>query len=79
MVLVDSPDGVLMAGAYRWAALEPYRKLYYNLAITAASVLMAVAIGGLEMLQLVATAGRQTPSGVPSAQSMTISGPSALP
>jgi nickel/cobalt transporter (NiCoT) family protein len=53
MVLVDSLDGMIMAGAYRWAALEPYRKLYYNLSITAASVVVAVAIGGLEVLQLV--------------------------
>jgi high-affinity nickel-transport protein len=53
MALVDTADSTLMVGAYGWAALDPLRKLWYNLTITAASVLVAVLIGGLELLGLI--------------------------
>ena len=52
MALVDTADSVLMVGAYGWAFLDPLRKLWYNLTITAASVLVAMLIGGLELLGL---------------------------
>ena len=52
MSLVDTTDGVLMLGAYGWAFLKPIRKLYYNLTITAVSVVVAVLIGGIETLGL---------------------------
>ena len=54
MSLVDTTDGVLMLGAYGWAFLKPVRKLYYNMTITAVSVVVAIFIGGLETLGLVA-------------------------
>ncbi len=54
MSLVDTTDGVLMLGAYGWAFRQPIRKLYYNLTITFVSVLVAVLIGGIEALGLVA-------------------------
>lgn len=54
MTLVDTTDGVLMLGAYRWAFVKPLRKLYYNLVITFASVVIAVLIGGIELLGLLA-------------------------
>jgi len=54
MALVDATDGVLMLGAYGWAFVKPIRKLYYNLVITAVSVVVAVLIGGIEALGLVA-------------------------
>jgi nickel/cobalt transporter (NiCoT) family protein len=54
MSLVDTTDGVLMLGAYGWAFTKPVRKLYYNLTITLVSVLVAVLIGGIEALGLVA-------------------------
>jgi high-affinity nickel-transport protein len=54
MSLVDSSDGVLMVGAYGWAFMNPVRKLYYNLAITGISVAVALAVGGIEALGLVA-------------------------
>jgi high-affinity nickel-transport protein len=54
MTLVDTTDGVLMLGAYRWAFVKPLRKLYYNLVITSASVVIAVLIGGIELLGLLA-------------------------
>lgn len=54
MVLVDTADGVLMVRAYGWAFADPVRKLWYNLTITAISVLVAVAVGGAEVLGLIA-------------------------
>jgi high-affinity nickel-transport protein len=54
MSLVDTTDGVLMLGAYGWAFNKPIRKLYYNLTITFVSVLVAVLIGGIEALGLLA-------------------------
>ncbi len=53
MSLIDTTDGVLMLSAYNWAFVKPMRKLYYNLVITAVSVVVAVLIGGIEGLGLV--------------------------
>jgi high-affinity nickel-transport protein len=53
MALIDTTDGVLMLGAYNWAFVRPIRKLYYNLVITAVSVVVAVLIGGIEGLGLI--------------------------
>ena len=52
MALVDTIDSVLMVHAYGWAIINPLRKLWYNLTITAASVLVAVLIGSVELLGL---------------------------
>jgi nickel/cobalt transporter (NiCoT) family protein len=52
MSLIDATDGILMLGAYDWAFVKPIRKLYYNLAITFTSVVVAMLIGGLETLGL---------------------------
>ena len=54
MTLVDTTDSVLMVGAYGWAFLNPIRKIWYNLTITAISVLVAMLIGGIEALGLIA-------------------------
>lgn len=54
MSLVDTTDGILMLGAYEWAFIRPIRKLYYNLTITLVSVIVAVLIGGIEALGLLA-------------------------
>jgi high-affinity nickel-transport protein len=54
MSLADTADGILMLGAYGWAFTKPLRKLYYNLAITLVSVLVAVVIGSVELLAVVA-------------------------
>jgi high-affinity nickel-transport protein len=43
----------MMLGAYEWAFVKPMRKLYYNMAITLMSVVVAVLIGGIELLGLV--------------------------
>ncbi|EFC1791264.1 TPA: HoxN/HupN/NixA family nickel/cobalt transporter [Escherichia coli] len=52
MALVDTLDNVFMVGAYSWAFNKPQRKLYYNITITGASVLVALFIGGIEALGL---------------------------
>ena len=54
MSLIDSTDNVLMLGAYGWAFVKPIRKLYYNITITSVSVVVAVAVGGIEALGLLA-------------------------
>jgi high-affinity nickel-transport protein len=54
MALVDTADSVLMTRAYGWAFLKPVRKLYYNLTITAVSVLVALLVGSVEALGLIA-------------------------
>jgi high-affinity nickel-transport protein len=53
MALIDTTDGILMLGAYGWAFVKPIRKLYYNMTITFMSVLVAVVIGGIEVLGLI--------------------------
>ncbi len=52
MALIDAADSVLMVGVYGWAGINPGRKLWYNLTITVATVLMAAVIGGIEALGL---------------------------
>jgi nickel/cobalt transporter (NiCoT) family protein len=54
MSLVDSTDNILMLGAYGWAFVKPIRKLYYNITITSVSVVVALAVGGIEALGLLA-------------------------
>ena len=54
MALIDTIDGVLMLGAYGWAYRNPVRKLFYNLTITSVSVLVALVIGGIETIGLMA-------------------------
>jgi nickel/cobalt transporter (NiCoT) family protein len=53
MCFVDTADGVLMLGAYGWAFVHPVRKLYYNMTITAVSVLVAFVVGTLELLGVI--------------------------
>lgn len=54
MALVDTLDSALMVGAYGWAFAKPIRKLYYNMTITLVSVLVALLVGGIEVLGLLA-------------------------
>jgi high-affinity nickel-transport protein len=54
MSLIDTTDNILMLGAYGWAFIKPVRKLYYNLTITFVSVLVALVVGGIEALGLLA-------------------------
>lgn len=54
MCLLDTTDGILMLGAYGWAFVKPVRKLYYNLNITLVSVLVALVVGTIEVLSIIA-------------------------
>jgi high-affinity nickel-transport protein len=54
MSLVDTTDGILMLGAYGWAFIKPIRKLYYNMNITLVSVLVALLVGTIEALGVMA-------------------------
>jgi nickel/cobalt transporter (NiCoT) family protein len=63
MSLLDTADGAFMSQAYGWAFASPVRKIYYNLTVTSVSVLAALAVGVVELLQ-VATARLGLSSGV---------------
>ena len=54
MCLMDTTDGILMLGAYGWAFVKPIRKLYYNLNITLISVLVALIVGTIEVMSIIA-------------------------
>lgn len=54
MSLLDTADGVMMLGAYGWAFEQPGRKRLYNFSITLASVVIALVVGAVEALDLVA-------------------------
>ena len=54
MTLIDTTDSILMLGAYGWAFVKPIRKLYYNITITSISVVVALLVGGIEGLGLLA-------------------------
>ncbi len=54
MSLIDTTDNILMLGAYGWAYVKPIRKLYYNMTITCVSVVVAIVVGGIEALGLLA-------------------------
>jgi nickel/cobalt transporter (NiCoT) family protein len=57
MSLFDTADGCFMNFAYDWAFARPVRKVYYNLTITGLSVFVAVFIGAIELLGLLAKNG----------------------
>jgi nickel/cobalt transporter (NiCoT) family protein len=52
MSLLDTLDGVFMNVAYGWAFAKPVRKVYYNITVTALSVAVALAIGGIELASI---------------------------
>ena len=54
MCLFDTLDGCFMNFAYDWAFAKPIRKIYYNLTITGLSVFVALFIGTIEILGLIA-------------------------
>ncbi|WTV96135.1 HoxN/HupN/NixA family nickel/cobalt transporter [Streptomyces sp. NBC_00487] len=58
MSLLDTIDGSFMNFAYGWAFSQPVRKVYYNLIITGLSVAVALVIGTVELLGLVAEKAR---------------------
>jgi high-affinity nickel-transport protein len=52
MSLMDTADGIFMTNAYHWAFSTPLRKVYYNLTITTLSVVAALIIGLVELVQV---------------------------
>jgi len=52
MSLMDTADGMFMSTAYRWAFTTPLRKLYYNVTVTSVSVVAALLIGTVELIQV---------------------------
>jgi nickel/cobalt transporter (NiCoT) family protein len=54
MSLFDTLDGMFMNFAYGWAFSRPVRKVFYNLAITGLSAAVALLIGGIELLAVLA-------------------------
>jgi high-affinity nickel-transport protein len=52
MSLMDTSDGVLMSKAYNWAFLNPLRKIFYNITTTSLSIVIALVIGTIELLQV---------------------------
>jgi nickel/cobalt transporter (NiCoT) family protein len=53
MILMDTAESMFMVRAYGWALVNPTRTLCYNLTTTAISVVTALAVGGLETLNLI--------------------------
>jgi high-affinity nickel-transport protein len=54
MCLMDTVDGVFMNAAYGWAFARPVRKVFYNITITSISVLVALVIGTIELIGVLA-------------------------
>ncbi|HEY3527673.1 MAG TPA: HoxN/HupN/NixA family nickel/cobalt transporter [Nocardioides sp.] len=54
MCLADTVDGVFMNAAYGWAFARPVRKVFYNITITSISVAVALIIGTIELLGVLA-------------------------
>jgi high-affinity nickel-transport protein len=54
MSLLDTIDGSFMNFAYGWAFSKPVRKVFYNMTITGLSVMIALVIGTIEIVGLLA-------------------------
>jgi nickel/cobalt transporter (NiCoT) family protein len=63
MCLMDTIDGVFMNAAYGWAFAKPVRKVFYNITITSISVAVALIIGTIELIGVLAEQAKIT-SGV---------------
>ena len=54
MSLLDTIDGAFMNFAYGWAFSRPVRKIFYNITITGLSVAVALLVGTVELLAVLA-------------------------
>jgi high-affinity nickel-transport protein len=54
MCMMDTADGVFMNAAYGWAFAKPIRKIFYNITITTISILVALVIGTIELVGVIA-------------------------
>lgn len=55
LCLMDTSDGLFMSTAYSWVFSSPFRKVYYNLALTGLSVTAAFFVGIVDVLQALRT------------------------
>ncbi len=55
MSLMDSLDGLAMMKVYDWAMNDIVRKLFFNIFVTGASVIVALFVGTIEWIQVVST------------------------
>ena len=60
MCLMDTTDGVFMNAAYGWAFAKPVRKIFYNITITSISVAVALIIGTIELIGVLAQQAKIT-------------------
>jgi high-affinity nickel-transport protein len=60
MCLMDTIDGVFMNAAYGWAFAKPVRKVFYNITITTISVAVALIIGTIELIGVLADQAKIT-------------------
>jgi high-affinity nickel-transport protein len=54
MTIFDAADGCFMNFAYGWAFAQPVRKVFYNITVTALSVVVALLIGAIELVSVLA-------------------------
>ncbi|MFC4004039.1 HoxN/HupN/NixA family nickel/cobalt transporter [Prauserella oleivorans] len=54
MTMFDTAEGVLMNVAYEWALIKPFRRVFYNIMVTALSVGGAFLIGTVQLASLLA-------------------------
>lgn len=54
MTLFDTIDGAFMNFAYGWASSQPIRKVFYNITITGLSVIVALLVGTIELVAVLA-------------------------
>lgn len=54
MSLMDALDGIFMVKAYGWAFTSPLRKIYYNLTTTSISIFVALVIGTIQIINVLA-------------------------
>jgi high-affinity nickel-transport protein len=60
MCLADTTDGVFMNAAYGWAFARPVRKVFYNITITSISIAVALIIGTIELIGVLAEQAKIT-------------------
>jgi nickel/cobalt transporter (NiCoT) family protein len=54
MCLMDTLDGAFMMQAYGWAFSNPLRKVFYNITVTSLSVAIALFVGTVELVSVLA-------------------------
>jgi high-affinity nickel-transport protein len=54
MSLMDALDGIFMTKAYSWAFTSPLRKIYYNITTTGLSIFVALVIGTIQFVGVLA-------------------------